>query len=107
MGLHDQPALAENTQVTAHCRRRDTQRRRQLTSAPRPLAQEIDRPPPIWIGQRGKRTVDVDAGRLCQRVDLTLTPPAAAISSFDMARNSWAKLHEWPSRSSTRYVRWP
>ena len=95
----DQAGLAQGAQVPAHGRRRDPQRPGQLARRSRPPAQKVDRAAPVRIGQGREGAVQGGRARTQSR-SRTDTPPAAVISSSDMALAVWPKDQMCPSGSA-------
>src|SRR5487761_126648 len=56
--LVDEPALAQRLEMTAHCGKGDVCRLRELSCTMWPLAQQVDDPPAVRVGERREGPVE-------------------------------------------------
>src|SRR5579863_5743583 len=81
--LRDEPTLTQRLEMPAHGRKREARRLGKLSSPARPLAEQVDHPSAVRIGERGERTVET----LSAHVGFwNLQPVAVSISSWDTCR---------------------
>ena len=103
-GLLNEPALFQFAQMTAHRRRGQAERGRELACRAWSLAEQLYRK--AAIGIRERRQSLVDAGVQSIRF-FVVRPLALSHSSVVIRFSVTPKVQMWPSRSRARYVRSP